>query len=345
MMMHARLFLSILAAALAMVPCSCSEEPTGPDKQADTTSHAFVWYTDTLGGVLSTVNDVFCLSETDAWAVGHFYVRENGRTGPVVQTCNVARWDGEKWTLSRSNPIVNGWQGFGELEAVFGLAANDIWSDARHWNGHDWTGYNITPISKGGGVLKIWGDKPNNVFQAGGNGNLLLWNGNKFKQIGFETTAAYKDIWGWKDTMYVAVSDYDQQSGRLGYLMRFENGKFVRNETPAFDVQIAVWGMDGTWYCGGCTDLFRNTGGGWKSVYRQPNCITGIRGSSLSNVFFHIDGGSILHYNGNTFRLILGQETPGNAYTRAISVSGSLVIACSTGTGYAIINRGYQQQE
>jgi hypothetical protein len=343
MMMHARLFLSILAAALAMVPCSCSEEPTGPDKQVDSTSHAFVWYTDTLGGVLSTVNDVFCLSETDAWAVGRFYVRENGRTGPVVQTCNVARWDGEKWSLIRVNPLLNGQNTFTELEAVHGFASDDVWSNGRHYNGTSWVAYDLNGISQGT-TRKIWGDNPDHVFFAGDNGNLTLWDGRRFKQIGFQTTAANKDIWGWKDTMYVAVSDYDQQSGRLGYLMRFENGKFVRNETPTFDVQIAVWGMDGTWYCGGCTDLFRNTGDGWKSVLKNPNCITGIRGTTLNNVYIFLTRGEIIHFNGKSFASIVEQEMTGNYYTKSISTSGTMVLGCGDNSGFAVVKRGYQQQ-
>ncbi|MBE0644165.1 MAG: hypothetical protein IH600_08805 [Bacteroidetes bacterium] len=338
---HCQMCFALVFLPLLLIGCS-DDEPTGPGRDADTTSHAFVWYTDTLGGWLSTVNDVFCLSENDAWAVGYFCVRDS--TGEPIwnKIANAAHWDGLKWTLIRVNPAFNGGQSFAELEAVFCLSANDVWSHERHWNGIAWNVYDLNAISQGT-TRKIWGDRPDHVVFAGDEGDLTVWNGNSFKQTGFQTTAANRDIWGWKDTMYVAVSDYDQQSGRLGYLMRFENGKFVRNKTPVFDVQIAVCGMDGTWYCGGCTDLYRKTGGKWLHVYSQPRCITGLRGTALNNVFILIQRGEIVHFNGQTFATILPVH-PNGMFTSRISAAGTMVMAGGETNYYAIINRSYQQQ-
>jgi hypothetical protein len=102
-----RLFaLALLAACLMQAACN-DPAPSGPSPQADTSSHNFVWYIDTLGGILSTVNDVYCVSENDAWAVGYFYYRdpETGKTD-WNRNANAAHWDGEKWTMHRINPTI-----------------------------------------------------------------------------------------------------------------------------------------------------------------------------------------------------------------------------------------------
>jgi hypothetical protein len=199
------------------------------------------------------------------------------------------------------------------------------------------------PPTSTGAIRKIWGDRTDNVYFAGYNGSLLRWDGASFTQLDGSTTAAYRDVWGWQDTMYVAVSDYDQQSGRRGYLLRYEGGVFQRREVFDFNEQIAVWGMHGTWYAGGCSPLYRKTGGDWRVVFRPDNHITGIRGTALNNVYFLVQRGTIIHYNGSTFETVLRQELPNYIYTGNISTAGKLVLACGNRNHYATILRGYQQ--
>jgi len=343
-----RMKLAVFACAAILALCaffgSCSDDqPTEPNGGVDTTSHSFIWHTDTLGGVLSTVNDIFCLSEDDAWAVGHFYVRENGRTGKVIdlKTANVAHWDGEEWTLMRVEPIVDGMNTFAELWAIYCIDATDVWAPARHWNGKRWKGYNLNGIAQGR-PRKIWAADRNNVFFVGEKGSILRWDGSGFTEFGSQTTAANLDIWGCDDTMYVAVSDYDQQSGNWGYLIRLENGKVVGTEQAGSDVMITVWGMDGTWYSGGCQGVFRKTGDSWQRVLAPGPCVTGIRGTALNNIFIFVDRGSMIHFNGRTFSTILSPDGAG-MYTCSVSTAGKMVLSCGRANGYALVKRGYQQ--
>jgi hypothetical protein len=335
------LALSLLAACLALTACD-DGEPSGPMPQVDTTSHTFEWFTDTLGAALSTVNDVYCVSENDAWAVGEFYYRDP-ETGQRDRSrdANAAHWDGEKWTMHRIN---TGGSTHGEIFAIEYLSSDNIWSDCINWDGYRWVPYYVTSISTGA-TRKIWGDRPDNVYFVGYNGSLMRWDGATFTQLDGSTTAGYCDVWGWKDTMYVAVSDYDQLSGRLGYLLRYEGGAFKRREIFHFDVQIAVWGMHGTWYAGGCSPLYRKTGGEWRHVLSTPSCITGIRGTSLNNIYVLVQFGQVIHYNGSTFATVLPPETSGNFFSRKISTAGPMVLACGRVNGYALIKRGYQKRK
>jgi hypothetical protein len=211
-----------------------------------------------------------------------------------------------------------------------------------NWNGFRWVPYDVNDISTGA-IRKIWGDRTDNVYFAGNKGSLLRWDGASFTQLDGSTTAAYRDVWGWQDTMYVAVSDYEQLSGRLGYLLRYEGGAFKQREVFHFDAQLAVWGMHGTWYAGGCSPLYRKTGGEWRHVLSPPSCISGIRGTSLNNIYILVQFGQVIHYNGSTFATILPPETSGNYFTMAISSADNMVMACGLLNGNAIIKRGYQQ--
>jgi hypothetical protein len=197
----------------------------------------------------------------------------------------------------------------------------------------------------GGATRKIWGDRPDNVYFAGDKGSLMRWDGAAFTQLDGSTTAGYCDVWGWRDTMYVAVSDYDQQSGRLGYLLRYEGGAFKRREIFHFDVQIAVWGMHGTWYSGGVSPLYRKTGGEWKAVLHPDNHISGIRGTALNNVYFFVQRGTIIHYNGSTFETIRAKDPAAYIYTGSIAAAGKMVLACGQTGRHALVLRGYQQKK
>lgn len=315
--------------------------PLEPDP-GDTTGHEYIWYVDTLGGWLSRVNDVFCFSENDAWAVGHFYVRDS--TGKTIRDsmANAAHWDGRKWTLVRINPYFEGASAFSELFSIFCLAQDDIWVNARHWDGNSWKGYYLTPIGRAGGTYKIWGDRAENVYFVGENGSIIHWDGVTHTQIGPETTAWFRDTWGWDGTLYIAATDPDGQSGRRGYLVRMESGSNMVLEKNVYHEQSTVWGMQGTWYSGGCGPLFRNTKGQWLPILYPSHCITGIRGTALNDVYIYVQQGEVIHYNGSTFSTVLGED-PHGIFTSKIAASGYMVLAIGHLNEYAVVKRGYRQ--
>ena len=323
---------------------TCDDEPSNPPPNPiDSTSHSFVFFTDTLGGKLSWVNDVFCLSETEAYAVGLFYVRDS--TGKVIDslTCNFARWDGVKWTLERVNPKFNGMQTFSELYTVFALSLNDVWiSPATHWDGQKWTAYDVNIIATGM-TRKIWFRKSNDVWFAGENGSIMHWDGERFVRKGEITTAANFDIWGWKDTICVAVTDFDRQSSSPGYIIKIVNRTVVGKDLISDGGMDAIWGMDGVWYTAGCSGIHKKTGGEWKMIREFERCYTDIRGTALNNVFIGMELAKLIHYNGSTWAEIHPFETSGLFDPGGLSVVGRAVFFAGSINRYAIVYRGYQQ--
>jgi hypothetical protein len=325
--------------ALYSVP-GCKDKGVNPG--LDTTSHNFVWYSDTLGGYLSKVRDVCCLSETNAWAVGYFYKFDD--SGNVIDslTTNVAHWDGKKWTLLRVNPLFQGHQTFSEVEGVLALDTNDIWiTPATHWNGHYWTANDMNFAF--GETKRIWGRRPDDIYFVGKNGSIVHWNGYNLKEIGFSTTAANCDVWGWNNTIYLAVTDYDKLSGYRGYLLRMENGVVKEKEFLESGEFVTVWGTNGTWYAAGCTAgrIYKKETMWQPFTLSSSQCKASIRGTSLNNVFFVTDHREVYHFNGLTFKQIL-PEDPTAALVDASSAVGRALFIVDTKFDYAVVYRVYR---
>jgi hypothetical protein len=92
-----------------------------------------------IGQEANQLMDVAAVASNDVWAVG-FGASPNNTIGrPLIQ-----HWNGTRWALARS-PDVGG--GFGILNGIVALAADDIWavgsSDDQtlieHWDGTAWT--------------------------------------------------------------------------------------------------------------------------------------------------------------------------------------------------------------
>ncbi len=340
---HVCFLAGISLALFALHSCTDDNPVKSPPSAPDTTNHSFVWHTDTLGDWLSRVNDVFCLSETDAWAVGWFYKRDDA--GKVIDSLstNAAHWDGEKWTLMRIKVKFREYPVLWEPRSVFALSNEDLWFDQAHWNGHEWKGYDLNTIARGA-ANKIWGKAPNDMYFVGLNGSLLRWDGIRFYEMGYATTAANLDVWGWEDTLYVAVTDYDLDSRYPGYMIKLVNGRVQGKETFTYGVQIAVWGMEGIWYAGGGSGLLRKSGAMWKLIRGYETPIKGIRGTALNDVYVVMEEGKILHYNGSSWAVVKPFERSGIFFPHGLSVTGSMVLAAGNLNQRAIVYRGYRQE-
>jgi hypothetical protein len=337
---------SFLLSALLVIAAlhslsGCKEHPVNPGPP-DTTSHDFIWYTDTLGGYLSKVRDVCLLSETEAWAVGYFYSLDS--TGAFIDslTTNVARWDGNRWRYIKVNPLFQGHQTFSEVNAVFAFDSNDVWiSPAIHWDGHKWEGHDMN--FSFGKTRKIWGAKPNDVYFVGDNGSIVHWNGVNLTEMGIVTTAGCRDVWGWDNVVYVAVADYEQLSGSRGYLIRLENGQVKEREFLESREFTTVWGMNGIWYAAGCTgERVYKKEASWQALTLSgTKCRTSIRGTALNNVFVATDEREVYHYNGADFKQILPNE-PNSALIDGAAVAGRAIFVVDSKADQAVVYRGYR---
>lgn len=340
------LALIVTGLLLALMAACGSDDPVQPvppePDPSDTTGHEYIWCVDTLGGWLSRVNDVFCVSENDAWAVGHFYVYDSTGKADWKRTANAAHWDGRKWTLVRINPDFQGGFSFGEVHAVHCFGSNNVWAGSFHWTGWAWEVYNFTPIGRAGGTYKIWGDRADNVYFVGGNGSIIHWNGVNHTQIGPDAVLKLQDIWGCNGVIYVAATDPDDWSFPGGYLIRIENGQITGTEDPDHEEQTSIWGTGTTWFSGGGGYLNRKNEGKWSRVLKPESWITGIRGTALNDVCILTEEGEVIHYNGSTFATVW-LEDPLGCFMQNIAVSGRMVLAAGHLNQYAIVKRGYRQ--
>jgi hypothetical protein len=319
--------------------------PPPPDhKQQDTTSHDFVWFIDTLGAPPSYPNDICCISDTNVWAVGLFYVKDS--TGKINQniSANAAHWDGYKWTLVRIMPLFNGDTLFSEIHTVWATADNDIWVDASRFNGEKWIAYDANPVARGQPTC-ICSDNYYSYI-VGFSGTLIGMpksaSATQFEWLGEDIYPNYTGIWCCKDTALVSVADPDRLSGKRGYVLRLEKGKIIGRENVGLYENIAIWGMNGIWYTGGTECLYRKNGVTWKQLFQPSREIHGIRGTALNNVFFYLNGGTVLHYNGSTFKEIFPPIPSGNFWASKISVSGKAVFFAGNDGGQPLFIRGYR---
>jgi hypothetical protein len=333
------LFLLVSSFAIALYSCNNDEpiKPTSP-LPLDTTSHAYTWTIDTLGGFLSQVTGVFAFSDTDAWASGTFYVYDSAGVRQAKRDCNAAHWDGKTWTLLRVEPMFHGSPAFGYTEDVCGTSPDDIWlTPGCHFDGKRWTVHdmNLAP----GRILRSWGSRPDNWYFVGEKGSIVHWNGSEMKEIGEKTTAACRDVWGRGDTVMVAVSDYDLVSMRPGYILRIVNGNIIGKELISPNGNpISIWQNDGIWYTAGCSSVFMYNGVQWADVKYLDRCFIGIRGTARNDVCFTMENGKTIHFNGKSWSTILEPIIP-QYWCMCLAVAGRMVLVGGR-QDYGLILRG-----
>lgn len=92
-----------------------------------------------MGPNANILEDVAALASNDVWAVGLGASTSNQVGRPLVQ-----HWDGTRWSLARLPRLGSG---FGSLNGVAALAADDVWAVGSHddqtlvmhWDGTAWT--------------------------------------------------------------------------------------------------------------------------------------------------------------------------------------------------------------
>ena len=165
--------LSIVAGA-----CKNDSPVQSPPIVQDTTSHAFVFYKDTLGTFSSSLNDVFMINENDVWTVGEIHTKDTDKYDSLhnwIQPYNAAHWDGVKWNLLRIEVCLN--YGSGQIvrtnsdiiQTVFAPVPDDVWFVSRaggvtRWHNQTWNEI-IPPAKQGPGqAIKIFGQASDDIF-------------------------------------------------------------------------------------------------------------------------------------------------------------------------------------
>jgi hypothetical protein len=330
------LFLFLSCCDKGDTPCITCPQP------ADTTSHEFIWQTDTLSDLDWALYDVAIINDTLAYAVGEVYLKDSlGQRDPTPYC--IAKWDGIHWKLQRLKFFPPGAIGDSlnaKGNSIFANNAHDIWMSAGavfHWDGLKW---NIIYNTGADGATRIWGDGSANVYFVGRGGNIIRYTNGTWTKLESGTTTGIDDVWGVTvngvTTAYCAVSDFFQPKDKK--ILRIQNATVDSiSWTTGRDVR-SVWTADGSILYAGGDGLFENGSGEWKQIlYGASKYIQHIRGSAANNVFAVGDLGLIAHYNGSTWKTF-SPEFPASYI--GVAVTKDLVIAVGTnGSAVATIGR------
>jgi hypothetical protein len=317
--------------------------PTIETRSLDSTSHAFTWTSDLLGNVNSELYDVCIINDTLAYAVGDI------RTPDTTTIYNLAKWNGNTWSLTRADVLFRGNMITPPLEGCFAFSPTDIWligslpihGDGQHWEMYDVRamGYSGVSLSKG------WGTSSNDMYFAGAAGSFVHFDGSTWQVISTGTTTRIGDIWGIErpqngggETVYCAVGDIFQQPlGAQILKLDATAGKISQVIWNDQNFINSVWTSDGTAIYVAGWGISRNVAGAWNSASLPLYTISRVRGNGNADILLSADGGLINHFNGASwFSVSLRSDF---SYTSA-AIRGNLAMVVGFTPGQAVVSVG-----
>ncbi|MBC8044411.1 MAG: hypothetical protein IAF08_13315, partial [Rhizobacter sp.] len=171
----------------------------------DSTSHNFVWTTETLGEGTSYLRDVCIINDTCIWITGQIYLRDS--TGQVEAVAhNAACWDGTKWHITKVFfPVGTILVAF-DVRAVYAFSPSDVWFMSGASFSHFKDGIFTTRYDSGiaqGQLTKMWGTSSNNLYAVGDLGTIIHYDGVSWKKMESGTSVDLTDIFGTPDGKHV----------------------------------------------------------------------------------------------------------------------------------------------
>ncbi len=195
------------------------------------------------------------------------------------------------------------------LEGIWGFGPNDIyvvggWTYPEeqvilHFDGAQWSTVYRAPGPK---LLSVWGSGPNDVFVAAGDGGMLHYNGQTWRQM---DTNYYDSVWGLGPNDVYATGQHPES--HIAAIFHYDGAQWrvVYAEDVALD---RVWGLGpNDIYAVGVTDSFK----------------------------YNIEEAVVLHYDGSQWRRLY---TPFSTYLWNIHGTDDTLIMVGRGT--AMLGRG-----
>jgi hypothetical protein len=325
----------------------------------DTTSSAYTFDIQYFGDGQSQFYDVFAVSDTEAYAVGHITKRDS--LGRMNDDYNGARWDGRKWTLIKipvslcSSPST----GPATLSIAYGTSPNNfVFSEGGEIIRYDGSTYKYDcfklPTFL---VLRMWGAK-NSQYFVGTKGSIAHWDGQKYSLMSTTTNLNINDIWGNSHEIWAVGGPPHNQSSTI---------QLLRNNGWEDGLSLTLIGqrhVSSVW----CDEKGLSKGGfvgfsgngvyyydfGWKTPPNammkgyQPRATNiwfdRIRGSAANCVFAVGDYGIILRYNGAGWTFypeVFTPTTPRALYS--VSATKNMVFAVGDQDAIGIIITGHKR--
>ncbi len=193
------------------------------------------------------------------------------------------------------------------LDAVFGLAGDDVWAGGRygtllHFDGDVWTPVDTgLPGMEAVDIRGLWGES-GHLFAVGTEGTILRLIGDKWEKENSNSDSDLISIWGASlINVFVGTS--------TGAILRNVGGAWTN--TQVFGGGVAVHGLHGT----GMLHVVAGGSGGSIAVFDgdtwdpklsndpQTRDIHGVWAYDEDNVWLTGAGGVVIHYNGKKWNL------------------------------------------
>ena len=177
-----------------------------------------------------------------------------------------------------------------------------------HYNGQTWTEYKVN----GGGLLQaVWGIAPNDIWAGGTEGTMFHYDGTQWTKVPIPNNVWINSIGGLSSNdVYATAYIFGPQGVFTIYLLHWDGNtwgiqdSFVRQfGVPEKFGCCEVKVVGGELFTVG-VGVFRQSPSGWQSLFSEPTfAFTDISGISSTNLFVVGSSGYVYHYNGSDWYL------------------------------------------
>ncbi len=235
--------------------------------------------------------DMYCESGACKPLCDAFHACPAGTTCESILATSLSNQAGiceSDWRIAMSS-------GTGQLNAVWGVASNEVWAVGSggatwRWNGSVWS--RIAQWRTSNDLHDVWGWAGNAVWATGGTGVILLWNGSWTLDSYQAPWQALRGVSGIVGDVW-AVGDY-------GSIMHW-NGVWSSSPSGTTSPLGGVWEVapNDVWAAGYDGTMLHFDGSAWSPWPRRTLAnLADLWGSSASDIWAVGSGGGILHWDG-----------------------------------------------
>jgi hypothetical protein len=205
-----------------------------------------------------------------------------------------------------------------DVVSVYGLTASNAFAvnligDVLHWNGSTWS-----MVARGAQYstqfVAVHGSSNNHVMAVGTNGVTVTFDGAHWREVRSGTTNRLNSVFMESATSGFAV-------GANGTALRWNGSTWSVSHTGSSQTLQSVWAIGGIAFAVGTHgEILRFANGIW-SRHGAPTVetLSGVSGSSLSQVVAVGSSGTVLTYNGNAWTTVAQSSTVADLYAVSLS--------------------------
>jgi len=180
---------------------------------------------------------------------------------------------------------------------IWGTSATNVYVDAGgtelfRYDGTNW----LSVLSTGGGLSRLWGSSPVDVYGAGDPG-VFHFNGNSWNQLAGLTSSGGSGLWG------SSPRDVYVLPNGTGTVFHFDGLSWTEADDAPFGCN-AMWGTSASEMLANCNGgrIYEFDGFTWTPISSPTTQdLGGIWGTSSFDIYMIGWGGTFLHYDGSAW--------------------------------------------